>query len=73
MFSKFGMYLTYKNWLLGHFHGFWAGTSTQPFGPGTGPKSKLKCCYILTGLSILESPHLNPENTDRRKICDSSE
>ena len=46
IFSKFGMYLTYKNWFWGQFSWFWVRTSTQPFGPGTGPKSKNKGWYL---------------------------
>ena len=46
IFSKFGMYLTYKNWFWDHFSCFLAGASTQPFGPGTGPKSIFRCWYL---------------------------
>ena len=45
IFSKFGMYLTYTGFGT-IFHVFLAGASTQPFGPGTGPKSIFRCWYL---------------------------
>ena len=43
IFSKFGMYLTYKTGFGHIFHGFWPGACTQPLGPGTGTKSIFRC------------------------------